>query len=414
VHHRLTEKYHALFFHLDRFGRDPIGTADFREYTQIVKHGASLFPGVQARVEQPIVQFMRDAYRGAYGDAPDGETWAGWVRSFRHFGLLVALPIAKRNSDKKQRDPSLRPRYFENELFRFWDFYACSERRVTELCNLGYDYFDAGDFSPAARDAFLRAARIDDLAEPGLVYPELLAALPPLPRLSVRCTPGITAPPGNEPWRKRDRRRELRQKRRAARVRRLGCSRLFFRRDDAAGDALPGVEAVERQRLVPRRRGLQRHRLVGRRHHAQLDGRRLVGADVERSVRQKGGAEAGRARRGDEPDDRDAAAELLQPRAALCAARRSEALAVADGAFARTATIAAHEQPAAPAGGELATNAAAGTDGKPGNPVGGVHASITEHSRCQPRRRASATSLNGSGYRSSFRRNSGSACTPRA
>jgi len=68
----------------------------------------------------------------------------------------------------------------------------------------------------------VRAARIDDLAEPGLVYPELLAALPSLPRLSVRCTPGITAPPGNEPWRKRDRRRELRRQRRAARVRRLG------------------------------------------------------------------------------------------------------------------------------------------------------------------------------------------------
>lgn len=218
VHHRLTEKYHALFFHLDRFGRDPIGTPDFREYATIVKSGS----WVHARVEAPIVQFMRDAYGGAYGDAPDGETWAGWVRSFRHFGLLVSLPIARRNSELKQRDPSLRPRYFENDVFRFWDFYASSERRVTELCNLGHDYFVAGDFSAAAEDAFVRAARIDDLAEPGLVYPELLAALPPLPRLSVRCTPGITAPPGNEPWRKRDRRRELRRQRRAARVRRLG------------------------------------------------------------------------------------------------------------------------------------------------------------------------------------------------
>ncbi len=221
VHHRLTEKYHALFFHLERFGRDPIGTSDFRDYTQIVKAGSF----VQARVEAPIVGFMRDAYRGAYGDAPDGETWAGWVRSFRHFGLLVSLPIARRNSEKKQRDPSLRPRYFENDVFRFWDFYAYSERRVTELANVGYDYFDAGDFSPAAEDAFVRAARIDDLAEPGLVYPELLAALPALPRLSVRCTPGITAPHGHEPWRNRDRRRALRQKRRAARVRRLGGSR---------------------------------------------------------------------------------------------------------------------------------------------------------------------------------------------
>jgi len=166
------------------------------------------------------VSFMRDAYRGAYGDAPDGETWAGWVRSFRHFGALVSLPIAKRNSDKKQRDPELRPRYFDNDVFRFWDFYAHSERRVTELCNVAYDYFDAGDFSTAAEDAFVRAACIDDLAEPGLTYPELLAALPELPRLSVYCTPGITAPPGNEPWRKRDRRRELRRERRAERVRR--------------------------------------------------------------------------------------------------------------------------------------------------------------------------------------------------
>ena len=165
---------------------------------------------------------MRDAYQGAYDDAPDGDTWAGWVRSFRHFGLLVSLPIAQRNSDKKRQDPSLRPRYFENDVFRFWDFYACSERRVTELCNLGHAYFDAGDFSSAAEDSFVRAARIDDLAEPGLNHPELLAVLPSLPRLSVRCTPGITAPPGHEPWRTRDRRRLMRRMRRAARVRRLG------------------------------------------------------------------------------------------------------------------------------------------------------------------------------------------------
>jgi hypothetical protein len=221
VHHRLTEKYHALFFHLERSGRDPIGTPEFRDWTRVVKHGSL----VRAHVEAPIVQFMRDAYRGAYGDAPDGNSWAGWVRSFRHFGLLVSLPIARHNSQQKQQDPTLRPRYFENDVFRFWDFYACSERRVTELANLAYGYFDAGDFSTVAEDAFVRAARIDDLAEPGLHHPELLADLPGLPRLSVRCTPGITAPSGHEPWRKRDRRRLQRRLRRAARVRRLAADR---------------------------------------------------------------------------------------------------------------------------------------------------------------------------------------------
>jgi hypothetical protein len=218
VHHRLTEKYHALFFHLERMGADPIGTPEFRRWTQVSKAGT----WTEARVEAPLGSFMRDAYRGAYGDAPDVSTWAGWVRSFRHFGLLVALPIAQRNSEIKQRDPALRPRYFENDVFRFWDFYAQSERRVVELGNLAYDYFDAGDFSASAEDAFVSAARIDDLAEPGLYHPELLARLPSLPRLAPRCTPGITAPPGHEPWRKRDRRRLQRRLRRAARVRRLG------------------------------------------------------------------------------------------------------------------------------------------------------------------------------------------------
>jgi hypothetical protein len=218
THHRLTEKYQALFFHAEKLGRDPVGTPEFREMTHVVKQGSWR----QARVEAPLVDFMQNAYRGAYGDAPDGSTWAGWVRSFRHFGLLVSLPIARKNSEKKRRDPALRPRYFEDDVFRFWDFYSCSERRVTELCNLAYDYFDAGDFSQAAEDAFVRVACIDDLAEPGLHHPERLADLPSLPRLQVRCTPGITAPPGHEPWRKRDRKRLKRRQRRAARVRRLG------------------------------------------------------------------------------------------------------------------------------------------------------------------------------------------------
>jgi hypothetical protein len=210
VHHRLTEKYHALFFHLERIGRDPIGTADFRWWTQVVKRPPSLFGG-EARVEPALAQFMSSAYRGAYGDAPDATTWAGWVRSFRHFGLLVSTPMAKRNSERKRRDTSLYPRYFENDVFNFWEFYACSERRVVELANLALDYFNAGDFSAAAEDAFVAAARIDDLAEPGLGDPRALAALPPLPRLTVRCTPGITAPPGYEPWQKRNRRQARRR-----------------------------------------------------------------------------------------------------------------------------------------------------------------------------------------------------------
>jgi hypothetical protein len=197
VNHRLTEKYHALYFHLDRFGYDPIGTRDFFRSTQVVKEGGWL----RARVEAPIAAFMQAAYRGAYEDAPDVATWAGWVRSFRHFGVLVSSPMAARNSRIKRRDPSLRARYFENEVFRFYEFYAASERRLAELATLAHDYFDAADWSRAAEDAFVAAARIDDLAEP------TPRDLPPLPALTARCTPGVTAPPGHLPWRVRERKK---------------------------------------------------------------------------------------------------------------------------------------------------------------------------------------------------------------
>lgn len=162
VHHRLTEKYHALFFHLERLGEDPIGTPRMREWTRVVKHGSL----AQARVEEPLGRFMQDAYRGAYRDAPEIRTWAGWVRSFAHFGLLVSSPLARRNSARVRRDPALRERYFECDAFRFFDFYAASERRLDALASLGWRYYEAGDFSRAAEDAFIAASTIDDLAEP--------------------------------------------------------------------------------------------------------------------------------------------------------------------------------------------------------------------------------------------------------
>lgn len=204
MHHRITEKYHALFFHLDRLGFDPIGGNSIRQWTRITKQ----VPLVFARVEPALVAFMRDAYQGAYGNAPAGVTWAGWVRSFQHFGALVGNPLAARNSKKVRTNEDFYRRYFENDSFNFWDFYRVSEERAVELITLGHDYFMAGDFSPAAEAAFVAAARIDDLAEP---EPR---GIPELPRLTVRCTPGVSAPAGLPPWRVGERKRLERQRRR--------------------------------------------------------------------------------------------------------------------------------------------------------------------------------------------------------
>src|SRR5436190_970075 len=82
-HDRITEKYHALFFHVERFGDDVLGKPEFRPKTRVVKQGS----GSRAVAEPQIVAFMREAYRHAYGNAPRGEVWKRWVLNFRHFGL---------------------------------------------------------------------------------------------------------------------------------------------------------------------------------------------------------------------------------------------------------------------------------------------------------------------------------------
>ena len=198
MHHRVTEKYHALFFHVDRHGEDPIGTAEFRRWTNITKAGSA----VSARVEPALQSFIADAYRGAYGDAPEPRQWCNWVRSFRHFGLLVGMPIAARNSHVMRHDLRTRLRYFENGVFDFWAFYEGAERRLAHLTQLALDYFDNADFSAGAEAAFVTASKIDDLAEP-VAGPDL----PELPRLTAVCTPGITLPAGELPWRKMARRK---------------------------------------------------------------------------------------------------------------------------------------------------------------------------------------------------------------
>jgi hypothetical protein len=187
VHHRRAEKAHALFLHLERLKRDPIGSAEFREWTRVVKAGSL----VRARVEAPIAELIERAYQGAYGGAPARATWAGWVRSFAHFGLLVGTPWAARNSARVRQSSELRARYWENDVFSFHEFYACAERRLSELVNLGHAYIDAGDFSATAEEEFIAQARIDDLAEP---TPQPIDRLPPLLTLRVTCTPGLSRP----------------------------------------------------------------------------------------------------------------------------------------------------------------------------------------------------------------------------
>ena len=175
THHRLTEKYQALFIHLWRFGDDAIGTPSFAERARITKRGTAL----TARIEPSLVYVSLNAYRGAYGSAPQALQFCRWVRNFRQFGLLLSTPWVAKNSLRCRTD-ALRERYFVNEVFDCRAFFVAAEDRMGKLARLALDYFHAGDFSPEAEDAFCRAAAIDDLAEPSPVDIPALPFLDPV------------------------------------------------------------------------------------------------------------------------------------------------------------------------------------------------------------------------------------------
>lgn len=173
THHRMTEKYQSLFIHLWRFGEDLVGTPAFNERCQITKRGTSLTLGVEA----PILALMTSAFRGAYGTAPSTVQFSKWVRNFRQFGLLLSTPWVAKNS-LRTRTQAREERYFKNEVFDCREFFEAAERRLGQLAQLGYAYYDSGDFSPKTELMFRAQSGIDDLAEP---QPRDIPAVPLLP-----------------------------------------------------------------------------------------------------------------------------------------------------------------------------------------------------------------------------------------
>lgn len=172
-HHRLTEKYHSLFFHKDLLGSDVVGRSElFTQRARIVDHPAT----VRRNVHAPVVRWSTEMLAGFFhGAAPSMREFAGWVRAFRHFSLAISLPPAGGNS-RRLGNADNRRRYYENDDFRFVEFWRRGYQRSIELINLAHAVVEAEDFSDTRRAAFLRRAAISDLAYP----PE--RGLPELPR----------------------------------------------------------------------------------------------------------------------------------------------------------------------------------------------------------------------------------------
>ena len=155
-HHRLAEKFHSLFFHLDRFGDDILGSSIMRERMRLTD---------SARLDPAFARFMTDLMHGHFGDAPPPRQWARWVRCYRKVSWLLATYPAARNS-RRVRTEEMRRRFYANEQMDFREFFAAAEKRTNRFLSFAYDYFEAADFSDKARARFIQEAALDDLAFP--------------------------------------------------------------------------------------------------------------------------------------------------------------------------------------------------------------------------------------------------------
>jgi hypothetical protein len=171
-HHRVTEQYHALFYHVDARGRDVIGTREMHDKTKVTKRSSI----VRRAAEPALVDLALASYRAMWGEAPRRAEWTGWVRSFAQFGVLVGGWLSRQNS-LKLRTPANRALYFQSREFDFYDFMAVARRRLVGIANRAHAYFDGGDFAGAARARFIADIGFDgSLAEPLGVYGPRLAS----------------------------------------------------------------------------------------------------------------------------------------------------------------------------------------------------------------------------------------------
>jgi len=161
-HHYLAEKYHSLFFHLDRFGEDIVGRPRFfREDARLLADRSFFLP----RAPRPLLDLFRASLRRTHGAAPSRLQVAGWIRNFHQLAFLIALPFAARNSTRT-RTAENRRRYYDGPGVLFASHYARAEKRLKALAHLGLEYFESPRFDEAQRKRFDERAGIEDLARP--------------------------------------------------------------------------------------------------------------------------------------------------------------------------------------------------------------------------------------------------------
>ena len=101
--HREVEKFQSICFHEQYMGRDMMGTPEITSYLAI-----RLADGLPDRVAMLVLE----AWRRAFGTAPETGELVGYVRGYRTHTRLLGSPLGKRLAPRPAKDAA-KPRYLE-------------------------------------------------------------------------------------------------------------------------------------------------------------------------------------------------------------------------------------------------------------------------------------------------------------
>lgn len=155
--HREVEKFQSICFHEQYLGRDTMGTPGITGYLTI---------HLMAQLDERQRLLLREAWTGAFGDAPGAQELAGFLRGYRRHAWLLGTPPGKRIAPPAAKEAA-RPKYLHGAWGTFEARLEAAIARSVEIVNAAGAVLDAGE-----RDAAAATAALNALLPPGTIDPQ--------------------------------------------------------------------------------------------------------------------------------------------------------------------------------------------------------------------------------------------------
>ena len=132
--HREVEKFQSICFHEQYMGRDMMGTPEITSYLAI---------RLTEALPERVARLVLEAWRRAFGSAPEAAELAGYVRGYRTHTKLLGSPLGKRLAPRAAK-AAAKPRYLEGGWGAFSALLEQAVAASLAVLDATADVLDAG------------------------------------------------------------------------------------------------------------------------------------------------------------------------------------------------------------------------------------------------------------------------------